>query len=92
MANGPLRLGVVAMLGAIACRPPGPPPEPEPPGPICTRDAKLCPDGSAVGRTGPDCTFPPCPGDQTMPPPPNGVSPDPAPPIGPDPDPEPVPM
>ncbi|MDA8597129.1 hypothetical protein N9L26_02195, partial [Candidatus Pacebacteria bacterium] len=27
----------------------------------CTADAKMCPDGSAVGRTGPDCTFAACP-------------------------------
>lgn len=27
----------------------------------CTEEAKLCPDGSAVGRTGPDCTFAECP-------------------------------
>ena len=27
----------------------------------CTSDAKLCPDGSAVGRTGPNCEFAPCP-------------------------------
>ena len=27
----------------------------------CTAEAKLCPDGSAVGRTGPDCAFAPCP-------------------------------
>jgi len=27
----------------------------------CTMEAKLCPDGSAVGRTGPDCEFAPCP-------------------------------
>lgn len=27
----------------------------------CTKEAKLCPDGSAVGRTGPDCEFAPCP-------------------------------
>ena len=27
----------------------------------CTEEAKLCPDGSAVGRTGPDCAFAPCP-------------------------------
>lgn len=26
----------------------------------CTMDAKVCPDGSAVGRTGPSCTFAPC--------------------------------
>jgi hypothetical protein len=27
----------------------------------CTLEAKLCPDGSSVGRTGPDCRFAPCP-------------------------------
>jgi hypothetical protein len=26
----------------------------------CTEEAKLCPDGSAVGRTGPNCEFAPC--------------------------------
>lgn len=26
----------------------------------CTMDAKICPDGSAVGRTGPDCEFSAC--------------------------------
>jgi hypothetical protein len=24
---------------------------------VCTADAKLCPDGSYVGRTGPNCEF-----------------------------------
>lgn len=28
----------------------------------CTQEAKLCPDGSAVGRTGSNCEFAPCPG------------------------------
>lgn len=27
----------------------------------CTKEAKICPDGSAVGRTGPNCEFAPCP-------------------------------
>jgi len=27
----------------------------------CTADAKICPDGSAVGRVGPDCEFAACP-------------------------------
>lgn len=27
----------------------------------CTMEAKLCPDGSAVGRSGPNCEFAPCP-------------------------------
>lgn len=29
----------------------------------CTLEAKICPDGSAVGRTGPDCAFAACPGE-----------------------------
>lgn len=28
----------------------------------CTMDAKICPDGSAVGRIGPNCEFAPCRG------------------------------
>ena len=27
----------------------------------CTMEAKLCPDGSSVGRSGPKCEFAPCP-------------------------------
>lgn len=29
----------------------------------CPMDAKICPDGSGVGRTGPNCEFAPCPGE-----------------------------
>ena len=32
-------------------------PVPEPAGTACTMDALLCPDGSYVGRTGPNCEF-----------------------------------
>jgi len=32
-----------------------------PAGQACTLEAKICPDGSAVGRTGPNCEFAPCP-------------------------------
>lgn len=33
-----------------------------PTGPVaCTMDAKICPDGTGLGRTGPSCTFPMCP-------------------------------
>jgi len=33
-------------------------------GPVaCTLEAKLCPDGSTVGRVGPNCEFAPCPGE-----------------------------
>lgn len=28
---------------------------------FCTADAKLCPDGSGVGRIPPNCEFAPCP-------------------------------
>ncbi len=28
---------------------------------VCTQEAKICPDGSSVWRTGPDCAFTPCP-------------------------------
>lgn len=30
---------------------------------MCTMEAKLCPDGSYVSRTGPHCEFAPCPGE-----------------------------
>ncbi len=29
----------------------------------CTMEAKICPDGSSVGRTGPNCEFEKCPGE-----------------------------
>jgi len=34
----------------------------------CTADVKQCPDGSYVGRVGPNCTFAPCPrnGEETQ--------------------------
>lgn len=36
-------------------------PIPNPPGVVCTDDAMECPDGSYVGRTGPNCEFVQCP-------------------------------
>jgi hypothetical protein len=30
---------------------------------VCTQDAKLCPDGSGVGRVPPSCEFARCPGE-----------------------------
>ncbi len=33
-----------------------------PEGVVCTMDAKMCPDGSYVGRQGPNCEFAACPG------------------------------
>jgi hypothetical protein len=32
-----------------------------PSGVACTMEAKMCPDGSSVGRSGPKCEFAPCP-------------------------------
>src|SRR3989344_6628216 len=32
----------------------------------CTMDAKICPDGSSVGRTAPNCEFAPCPPTQPI--------------------------
>ncbi len=43
--------------------PSGEAPSGPPGGVVCTKDAKLCPDGSSVGRTGPSCEFAPCPGE-----------------------------
>ncbi|MEY2665452.1 MAG: hypothetical protein RLZZ480_557 [Candidatus Parcubacteria bacterium] len=34
-------------------------------GTICTLDAKVCPDGTAVGRSGPNCEFAACPSEPT---------------------------
>lgn len=31
------------------------------PRPACTAEARVCPDGTSVGRTGPSCAFAPCP-------------------------------
>lgn len=39
---------------------------PEPPEFACTADAKMCEDGSFVGRTGPKCEFAPCPADSYL--------------------------
>jgi hypothetical protein len=33
----------------------------------CTEEAKVCPDGSSVGRTGPDCQFAECPAGEEKP-------------------------
>lgn len=38
-----------------------------PSGQACTEEAKLCPDGSAVGRTGSNCEFAECPSGGTGP-------------------------
>lgn len=41
---------------------------------VCTQEAKLCSDGSYVGRTGPNCEFAPCPSSNTTKPIPAPIS------------------
>jgi hypothetical protein len=62
---------VVGVGGYLGLTKKIPMPEPIPgPGVIgCTLEAKQCPDGSYVGRTGPNCEFSECPGTATNPPP-----------------------
>lgn len=45
----------------------------------CTMEAKICPDGSSVSRTGPNCEFAPCPGEPGYTPPPVRPTPMPGP-------------
>jgi hypothetical protein len=46
------------MIGRVtAPQPEGMVPSPLPEGTMCTQDAMQCPDGSYVGRTGPNCEF-----------------------------------
>lgn len=46
-------LATVALAGCMGSKPEPPPA----PAPVCTMDAKQCPDGSFVGRSGPNCEF-----------------------------------
>lgn len=53
---------VTLALAGCASSPPSPPADAPPGAKACTEEAKVCPDGSAVARTGPNCEFAPCPG------------------------------
>lgn len=59
---------LATLLVGLACGPKqdssAPPQEPGQDDVVCTMDAKICPDGSGVGRSGPDCEFDPCPGEE----------------------------
>lgn len=48
-------LGGAYYLGKSVIKPEGISPK------ACTEEAKICPDGSSVGRTGPNCEFAACP-------------------------------
>lgn len=56
VVTGAVALAVIVALWVVNVR------VAKAPGPVaCTMEAKLCPDGSAVGRTGPNCEFAECP-------------------------------
>jgi hypothetical protein len=53
-----LAIGGIVLVSRPRVDTPLPPPnEPS----ACTAEAMICPDGSAVGRSGPHCEFTPCP-------------------------------
>jgi hypothetical protein len=55
-------IGILFTLGKLfMVAPASPVPSPSGSQVACTLDAKLCPDGSAVGRVGPNCEFAQCP-------------------------------
>jgi hypothetical protein len=56
-----LALAFVVAAAAGACAPKKDTANPEPT--ACTEEAKVCPDGSSVGREGPNCEFAACPGE-----------------------------
>lgn len=59
---GVLLFLIVAVVGFYAGRLSGISLQPiDPNNPPCTLEARICPDGSSVGRTGPNCEFSPCP-------------------------------
>ena len=60
-------LAIILSLLIFGCTSPINPDNPV----ACTADAKLCPDSSAVGRTGPNCEFSPCPKTGNISPPDN---------------------
>lgn len=60
---------LVVVIGAVYLydRPAVDQSDQRPSGIMCTMEAKLCPDGSYVGRTGPKCEFAACPGATSTP-------------------------
>jgi hypothetical protein len=64
MKNIPIIIGAVLIILAggvflLVKKAPAPAVQPEPV--MCTMDAKICPDGTGVGRVGPHCEFAECP-------------------------------
>ncbi|HVB19731.1 MAG TPA: hypothetical protein VNF51_00370 [Candidatus Paceibacterota bacterium] len=65
---GVVAVTIVAALWAEGMRIPK-----TPAGQVCSTEAKLCPDGSYIARTGPNCEFAPCPAATTTSPGTSGV-------------------
>ncbi len=61
-----ITVGVVAVLSGIAYYASTYKDNKNSPPVACTQEAKLCPDGSSVGRTGPNCEFAACPESQMI--------------------------
>ena len=56
-------LALLLTLSLTACPKQDTQPDPPKDEPVtCSADAMVCPDGSSVGRQGPNCEFAPCPG------------------------------
>lgn len=61
VGGGLVVLAGIALWLAFAAPQASAPSVPSPQTQGCTQEAKVCPDGSSVGRTGPNCEFAPCP-------------------------------
>jgi hypothetical protein len=56
-----LVLGLAGFAYRYEIEQPAKTPPSTPSGTVCTTEARICPDGSAVGKSGPKCTFAACP-------------------------------
>src|SRR5687767_15367306 len=72
--NAIVPIAAALLLIGFGCADPPRQTSPPPERPVaCTDDAKICPDGSAVGRVGPNCEFAPCPSAPGTPPAPTSA-------------------
>lgn len=60
----PFAIALVMAAAALACGPKADTANPDDITTACTEEAKVCEDGSAVGREGPECEFAACPGEE----------------------------
>ena len=58
---------LVGLVGLVGCSKTGSSEAPELQEPVaCTLEAKVCPDGSSVGRVPPNCEFEECSGNNSL--------------------------